>query len=194
MKPSEATARSMRKQFTAMPSACELAGRVDRELLEADLGDAVGHQPGIGSRAATDETLRMRPPPAACRCGHGRRGRRRAGRVRLIAIMSSWRRSGMSRSPTNVTAALLTRMSRRPKCSTVRGHHRLDLVGLGQVGGHRDGLAPARRLDAAHGLVERSRRALRAGVGVERAAQATLAARARPGRRRWRRPRLGSRR
>ena len=52
-------------------------------------------RPGTGSSAATDETLRMRPPPAARRWGTAVRVATN-GAWRLIAISSSCRAIGMS--------------------------------------------------------------------------------------------------
>ena len=55
----------------------ELAGQVHRQPLDADLGDAVGGG-GDGDRerrrATSDETLRMRPSPAAREVGDGEAG------------------------------------------------------------------------------------------------------------------------
>src|SRR5215813_14007556 len=72
-----------------------------------------------GFNPATDEMLTMRPEPLALRCGAAAR-QRKYGPRRLVAKSLS-HTSGLSASRSGngmlmFQAALLTRMSRRPKC------------------------------------------------------------------------------
>ena len=70
----------MRKQFTAMPSPWSWRARSTVSRSRRDLGDAVGHEArDRAASAATDDTLRMRPPPAGPQVGHRRPGRDERG-------------------------------------------------------------------------------------------------------------------
>ena len=118
MNPSEATGTSIRKQLTATPTGASWRATSTVRRSNATFDIPYDISPLCGYSAATELTL-ITAPCVASRWGRAVRIATN-GACRLIAITSSWRCIGMSRSPTNVTAALLTSTSSRPKCSTVR--------------------------------------------------------------------------
>ncbi len=116
--------------------------------------------------------LTIRPPPAARRWGTAARDATN-GACRLTAITSSWRCIGMSRSPTKVTAALLTSTSRRPNAATARSTIASTSAASARLVGTAMAAPPAARMRS---TVSSSVPGVRCGASaVDRAAQATVA-------------------
>src|SRR5262249_35198318 len=63
--PSDAIGTSMRKQLTAIPSGCSSRAASTVKCSKAALVIPYTDTPGIGTTDATDDTLRIAPPPTA---------------------------------------------------------------------------------------------------------------------------------
>ena len=128
----------------------ELVRGRHREVLERGLGHAVRHQAREVVERGDRRDVQDRALAAFLHAGEHRDASRRSGARRSTCITRSKRFIARSRSPGNVIAALLTRMSTRPNASIVVVDHRVDLVVVSEVGRHRDRVA-AGVGDRAHG-------------------------------------------
>ena len=173
-KPSDATGTSIRNVLTGMPCGRRCSAAERGEALERGLRHPVGHLAGVGvergRRRHVDDRARAPLDHAAAR-RPGSRSPARAGRP---SKMRSKRFIGRSRSPGNVIAALLTRMSTGPELLDGGRDHRLDL-GVDRRGSSAP-RSPVRRRPRSGGRCRRCVPGSGSGdASVARAAQATSA-------------------
>ena len=153
----------MRKQLTAMCEASQLTRRVDSQTLQPDFGDPVGEEGGMGVEGGLRRDIDDAPTPSRGHEGSGLPDGDEGGAQvdlhdEVVAL------EGNVEVAHEGDGRVVDEDVEPPELLLGGLDHGDHVVVDRQVGGDRQAAATG-RLDSPHRLVERARRALRAGLG-----------------------------